>query len=116
MLRSRALILADIVQIKSDLNNLKTEINKYPWDSEKALVFISKEDFTYIFNRALASEITFDTVEEWANIIECRDDIAYESQMLKNLIFELANPYLNGEINKAKLEEIVNRLSVDKLK
>lgn len=116
MSRSRAVILTDIVQIRSDLNSLNAELNEYPWDSEKGLIVIPKEDFIHVFNRAIAGEITFDTVEEWANIIECRDDVDYELHMMEDLIFELANPYLNGEINKAKLEEMINRLYTNKLK
>ncbi|WP_171037842.1 hypothetical protein [Dyadobacter luticola] len=113
--KSRALLLADIVQIKGNLNSLKTELDKYPWDSEIALITVSKGDFTYLINRAIAGDITFETVEEWANILECRDDVAYENQMMEDIIFELANPYLNGEITKGKLEEILDILQGSKL-
>lgn len=32
-----------------------------------------------------------------ANLIECREDIGYEDEILQEIIFELANPCLYGE-------------------
>lgn len=116
MIRGRASILTDVIQIKSDLNRLKTELNYYPWDSNEPLVTVSKEDLTQVFSRAISGEISFVQLEDWANILEARDDIEFEDSQMENLIFELANPYLNGEINKTRLEEIVDELRFSKLK
>lgn len=93
-MRSRATILTDVVQIKSNLNTLKTELNYYPWDSNEPLVTISKEDFTEVFGKTISGEVTFAQLEEWANILEGRDNIAFESRQMEDLIFELANPDL----------------------
>lgn len=116
MIRDRASILTNVIQIKSDLNRLKTELDYYPWDSNELLVTISKEDFAQVFSRAISGEVTFTQLEDWANILEGRDDIDFEVSQMEDLIFELANPYLNGEINKARLEEIVNELHFTKFK
>ena len=40
--------------------------------------------------------MTAEDVEEWANALECRDDVSFENEEVRNSIFELANPTLHA--------------------
>ncbi len=110
-MRDRIEILNDIIKIKGNLLNLETEISHYPWDSKNALLTILKSDLMDILKKALNEEITADELKSWSNIIECRDDLDFEQDKVKEIIFELANPEINGEINKIRLREIINELN-----
>lgn len=49
-------------------------------------------------------------MEEWANAIEFRDDIDFENEEIKEFVFELANPEINGVITIERLLEIIDSL------
>ena len=73
-------------------------------------MIISKQDFTNIFKKCINNEISFETLVSWANAIECRDDLDFEVEEMQEIVFELANPEINGEIRKERLQEIINEL------
>ncbi len=109
-MKSRKQILLEIFNLESDLNQLQDKILEYPWDSEMPLLVVSKDDLAKIMQKFISSDTLFLEVENWANLLECREDIQYQPEELKEYIFELANPYLYGEITKERLQEIVNEL------
>ena len=65
-----------------------------------------------IFSNNMKNEIGFDTLINWANALECRDDLVFKNEAIQEFIFELANPEINGDITKERLQEIVNELQV----
>lgn len=56
--------------------------------------------------RCMDNEISIKELNEWANVIEMRDDIGFEDEEVKQLIFELANPEINEELTFARLKSI----------
>lgn len=110
-MRERVQILADLVSLKGNLFELQRELSLYPWDSEEPLIQIRKTDLSNVIIRCIKSEITFEDLENWANTIECRDDLDFEVEEVKEFIFELANPILNGAITEERIKEILNELS-----
>ncbi len=111
-MKKRKQILVDLFNLKGNLNELQYELSKYPWDSETPLILVKKINFVNSLLKFLNNDLLFLEVEFWANIIECRDDIEFESEDIKEYIFELANPYLYGEITKEKLIEIIQNIQL----
>lgn len=109
-MRSRAEILKDLALLKGNIESLENELSLYGWDSELPLYSISNEDFIFVLKRSINDEIGFDTLINWANSLECRDDLEFKNEAIRELIFELANPEINGDITKRRLQEIVNEL------
>jgi hypothetical protein len=109
-MRSRTELLKDLVLLQGNIGSLENDLSNFPWDSEMPLYSISIEDFIYVLKRSLNDDIDFDTLISWANAIECRDDLGFKNEALQEFIFELANPEINGEITKERLQEIVNEL------
>lgn len=109
-MRNRKDILTDLVFFKADLSELQNELSQYSWDIEEPILMISKQDFTNIFKKCINNEISFETLVSWANAIECRDDLDFEVEEMQEIVFELANPEINGEIRKERLQEIINEL------
>ena len=110
-MRSREDVLADLVNLSSELLGLQRELSKYPWDTENSLLIIKKTDFSKILLRSIEGEITFKDLEDWANMIECRDDLGFETFEIQEFIFELSNPEINGIITKQRLQEILKELA-----
>jgi hypothetical protein len=44
-MKNRQEILKDIVLMKGDLVDLQNRLSEFPWDSDEALVTISKQNF-----------------------------------------------------------------------
>lgn len=109
-MKSRKQILLEIFNVEGDLTKLQNEIHEFPWDSEIPFLIVNKDDLAKTIQKFVLSDTLFLEVENWANLLECRDDVQYEPEELKEYIFELANPYLNGEITKERLQEIINKL------
>lgn len=109
-MRNRKDILIDLVFLKANLSELQNELAQYSWDIEEPILIISKQDFTNVLQRCIESEITFDDLTNWANAIECRDDLDFEAEEMQEIVFELSSPEINGEITKERLQEIVNEL------
>lgn len=80
-----------------------------PFDSEVALVKVTKEDLANVLNKFLRSEITADELELWANFIECRDDLNYAE--IEDYIYAVANPVLVGEIDIMKINKMIKLLN-----
>ena len=111
-MRPRITILNDLIGLKGELGDLKSELSQYTWDSEAALLTISKSSFIDVMHRYLNDELSDLELEDWANVIECREDIDFESELIRDYIFELANPSINGKIEKEKVTKMASSLEM----
>lgn len=109
-MRNRTEILKDLILLQGNIESLENELSKFSWDSDLPLYTIGNEEFIFVLKRSINDEIGFDTLINWANALECRDDLEFNNEAIQELIFELANPEINGDITKERLREIVNEL------
>lgn len=107
-MRTRIEILNDLVTLKSDCRQLEKELAQYPWDMDDPLLILQKQDVIAVVHRCINKEISFKDLNDWADVIELRDDIDFEDEEVKQLIFELANPEINGELTFERLKSIIN--------
>jgi len=109
-MKSRVEILKDLVLLQGNIEVLLSELSKFSWDCEVSLYLVSNDDFTSVLKRSLIGDIDFKTLQNWANAIECRDDIEFKNEVMQEIVFELASPEINGNITKERLQEIINVL------
>ncbi|WP_428661345.1 hypothetical protein [Runella sp.] len=109
-MRNRKDILTDLVFLRSNLFELQNELSEYPWDIGEPSLTINKLDFSNVLKRCIRGEVNFEDIVNWANAIECRDDLDFEVEEIQEIVFELANPEINGEITKERLQEIIDEL------
>jgi len=103
-------ILLNLINFTKGISAIKSDLAKIGFDSESELVTITKNTIANILNRVIDKEISYNLLEEWANLIECREDIGYEDEILQEIIFELANPCLYGEIDEEKICMILDKI------
>ena len=109
-MRNRKEILEDLVLLREDIGVLKKELAQHSWDIEVPLLNVTEADFVRILQRCINNEIDSETLSDWANIVECRDDLDFVNEKLIDILFELANPEINGKITEKRLKEIVKDL------
>ena len=103
-------ILLDLVHFKNNIDTLKNMLSQIGFDSEIELVSMSRDNIVEILQRSLDKKISFLELEEWANLIECREDIGFEDKKTQEMIFKLANPYLYGELDEKQVLSYLNEL------
>jgi RNAse (barnase) inhibitor barstar len=103
------------------LAEIRAELGQFPWDSEP-LVQLTREHVGNVLRAFLAGEIDALSIEDWANLIEMRDDIGFEDEDedaddfehgdLRNAIFVLANPVLYGDLTKDLARQLLEEIGV----
>ncbi|WP_299086267.1 hypothetical protein [uncultured Campylobacter sp.] len=103
-------ILLNLINFSKNISAIKSDLAKIGFNSESELVTITKNTIANILNRVIDKEISYELLEEWANLIECREDIGYEDEISQEIIFELANPCLYGKIDEEKICMILDEI------
>ncbi|WP_103633783.1 hypothetical protein [Campylobacter concisus] len=103
-------ILLDLIHFKNNIDTLRNMLSQIGFDSETELVSMSRDNIVEILQRSLDKKISFLELEEWANLIECREDIGFEDEKTQEMIFKLANPYLYGKLDEKQVLSYLNEL------
>lgn len=69
-------------------------LSQEPWDSDLPLVTLSAAHLESELRRFLDGELSAQDVGDWANFFEVRDDVEFDNETAKAIVFELANPCL----------------------
>lgn len=97
----RRSILSAIIRLEPRLRDLEASLADLTWDAEP-VVTLTRSDIAVILDRYSRGDVDAVTVGEWANIVECREDIQFEpghEEVILQAIYELANPELRGELS-----------------
>ena len=105
-MNDRTEVLNALINFRKPLTVISKALIQFPWDSEE-LVILDAKQVKQILEQYLSGEISEAFVEDWANLIECRNDIGFDKKdahLIKELMRVLANPHLTGRLthNRAK--------------
>ncbi len=106
---NRVEALEQIITFGEHRNQAFGVLASFGFDCELELFEVNNEILKVVLNKYLSNFIDSDELEEWANFIECRDDINYEK--VEGFIYALANPELMGEISHNKIRKMLEVLS-----
>jgi hypothetical protein len=104
-------ILQSLLLLDRSLRDVLQLLSAFPWDSEMELVRLRPEHIIKVLHRFKAGELTARDVEDWANAIEGRDDIGLgDSMALRDVLFDLANPVLEGAMEGSSIDAWITKL------
>jgi hypothetical protein len=106
-------LLKSLVDFTLPASSLRERLAALPWDSE-GVVSLSASQVLQILKRFLDGRISVVELAEWADLIEGREDIEFEKDfdsLLKQLIFEFANPALTREKPRDVALKWIDRLT-----
>ncbi len=99
---SRESILSSLIHFDASIPHLRSELGSLTWDWDSdSVVTLARRDIVAVLERFSTGEIDATTVEDWANLVECREDIGFEAgyeDLIHAAIHDLANPVLSGEL------------------
>ncbi len=110
----RRRILSALLEVGPDIEGVYAELATLPWDCPAPLVTLRTQHVTSVLRRFLDGILDAVSIERWANAIESREDIAFDSareESLRNIVFALANPELSGQLTEQAAREYINTLS-----
>jgi hypothetical protein len=99
----RASLLARVARYELPLEDTLVMLRAYGWDADAELYQLSRRDVRSILVRYLESRLTAAQLQDWAELLEMRDDLGYEPQcadILKHILSRLANPEVEGAITR----------------
>ena len=107
-------ILHELVRFEKPSGPLMRELQSFGWDwsGDAPLLILKKEDLLRIIDRCLAREISAEQLQEWAENLEVREDVAFyeeESDLIDSVFFRMATP----EIHEPLTQESVRRIRVE---
>lgn len=106
-------VLNDLLSLKRPLLEIQKDLETLDWDSNDNVCILNVDKLENILNLYISNTISKQNLELWANMIECREDIQIDpkqEKVIKKVIFALANPYLEGEISHANIENLLKQL------
>ncbi|HEU5047077.1 MAG TPA: hypothetical protein VFT64_04455 [Rickettsiales bacterium] len=92
------------------LRDVTAALQQFPWDCNEPLVTLTRPLIESILSRYVHSELTSADVEEWANLVEGRDDIKFEpgnEDTVGAIMHELANPFLTEPLTQKRAEFLI---------
>lgn len=105
--RTREDLLRAVIAGRAGDPDIARKLALFGWDSDHELVVLTRRDVVAMLERYLRAEVTADDLSAWADSIEGCDDIGFEqsaADVLRELIFELANP----EITRGLTTNVAN--------
>jgi hypothetical protein len=109
-MRERKDILVDLIHKRQDMSVLIQELSIYPWDCDEPLVIMKRDDILNILNTYVSGDLSSDELENWANAIECREDIGFEDDTIEDIVNRIANPVLYGTNSIDKIKAIMTNI------
>jgi len=99
----RLALVRDLLEASRPLPELARDLARLPWDFEGVGLRLEAAYIRSILQRYLAGELRAGQVEEWANLVECRDDVVFEgaSSGTLRVLHELANPLVTRSLTAA---------------
>jgi hypothetical protein len=112
-MRSRADTLKALLEFVEPRDQILADLHPFEWDSDVELATLLRANVIQILRRFVAGALTCDEVEDWANLVESREDIGFEpghDALVRDVVFQLANPLLNAAITPELAERLLARL------
>jgi hypothetical protein len=109
----RKVALEDLIQLRGSVDDARQRLRAFDWDANPNLVALTPATVIGVLDRYLSGKVTADEIEKWADGIEGREDIAFPplyETVLKELLFELANPKINRPLSPESAREWSERL------
>ncbi|MBP0029192.1 hypothetical protein [Roseofilum sp. Guam] len=113
-MKTRTELLNALLNFNQPLGEIVPYLHDFGWDSDTPLVVLNCQHLCSILQRYLDRKLSAEDLEDWANTIEGREDITYDDEheeLLKNLIFELANPWLASPLSVPLVQDWLEKLN-----
>ncbi len=105
---NRADALKALVEAELPIAQAIARMSKFVWDSEEYLAVLTPENLERVLNLFTEGYLTASDVEDWANALECRDDLALSEPVVSEVLYELANPLITHALSTERVHHLLS--------
>lgn len=110
MNNERLEVISKLVHFSWPLSDIKPRLNSLGWDFCGQPVELNSSHLREVLCRYLTGELSGEDVAGWASMIEMRDDVEITDDVQK-FMHELANPYLEGNLDMVRANAILDEVA-----
>lgn len=110
MNNDRSTIIELLLSFSRPLDELQRQLSGFDWDFEGVPIVLHPDHIAHVLRRYLSGELTAAMVERWANLIEGREDLSFDSKhekWIRDTVYELANPVLTAQLEIPRARELI---------
>ena len=107
----RRSIIRSLVDLDRPVTEIKALLAPLPWDYPKSLVRLTYNHIRSVLLRFLAGSLDAKDVEEWAELVEMRDDIEFADERTKEAIHMLSTPQIHFPIDGQLAQLLLSPIS-----
>jgi hypothetical protein len=111
----RRALVTDLVHWRQPIRILEEKLAEIPWDPpDDDRVLLGRGAVVDAIDRALRGNVSYDDLERWAHALEMREDVELEDahrDRLRDTLFDLSNPDVQGPFTPDTLRGLVRRLN-----
>ena len=110
----RLALVRDLLEMSKPLEKIMAQLAMMDWDYEGDGVDLTKEHLAIALQRYLRGELSDSDIESWANQIEGREDIQFDTgfkQEIENILYELANPALTQPLDHSRAKMLLEAMA-----
>ncbi|MDR0780003.1 MAG: hypothetical protein LBF16_04820 [Pseudomonadales bacterium] len=107
------LVLGDLLDFSKPISFLMDSLKGSDWSFAGKPVTMKQEHIKRVLLRYIQGHLTAEDIENWANLIEGREDIDFEpdhEEVIGECVHELANPSLTHELSVQRATELLSLL------
>jgi hypothetical protein len=115
----RTEILKELVRFTRPAEPLWRELSSFGWDCDDESIHLvfKKEDLVAVLDRFLVGDISPKELEDWAEGLECRDDITFaekESEMMRDMLFRISSPAITKALTIQSVTQMKYELTTER--
>lgn len=105
--------LQKVLKFSQPIQKLEELLKDFSWDFDGDPQEMNINHLRAALERYISGELSAQGLEDWANLIEGREDIKYQEErvvIIEDYIYELANPELTKKISIAHAVDMVRAI------
>ncbi len=105
-------LLHALLNLTEPLKTLGTRLRKAEVDEYEDPVVLNEEQIAHVLAVYRSGKMSARDVEVWANLVEDREDIVCSSTSSRDVMHELANPFLTEDLTYARAQQLCECLKI----
>jgi hypothetical protein len=107
-------IVRALIEMQTPMQESIDKLATLEWNYDGDGIELNRTHLINVLNKFLSNKLSDSDVEKWANAIESREDIRFESgneRKIEEVIYELANPILTFPLDIPRARFLLDALA-----
>ncbi len=102
--------LKALVEVEMPIAAAIARMDEFDWDSDEHLAVLAPQHLEHALSLYVGGSLSASDIEDWANALECRDELALSDPIVSEVLFELANPLITCPLSAERADHLLSSL------